>query len=566
MDVVGDDGTLSSSRGGSANALSLGQGSPEGSGSGSGSGAFGEWDGKVVWWIMGAWVVWSVYGAVVMYLAYKRRNLQPLKARSPALTTASALGGYVLLTWCCWLQAHFLVAEDGLGFRGPYTLCSVGIWALYIGHPLLLIPYILRCYRLYFVFNYNVEQVEKQRLRAMAHRRAPSVGSTCSNSPRRVRSTSPVQNGTSGFPVGDGQGEGQPGHVAIVVGGAGTPRRAGGGEGGVGHGRGGDGTGVPTATRDSSSFFYYEKKHRMSEAWLLRRLAFVLSFFVMYTVANQVMIETYPKSSYIANDVCPSQHMGFVMEWEVIEFIEQIIFVLALYHLWDVIDTFSIRTELLSIFIVWILWSGLRVGLALTSGPRLWLHYESVLVILRSAVLFTVSVCMPLLHTYGIAAGELTLWSFPSSLESLDTVLKDNLCMQFFQRYMTQRLSVQHVNFWLSVELYKDIDTDMEVFSNERFEEAQRLYSEYIGTEAESPIALLTVGQRLNIKNELLTQRAPLALFDEAKMAVFHDMESNAFPGFLKSKLYKKLKVKLEIQRQTYGTLKAYRMVDERAM
>ena len=118
---------------------------------------FGDWGGDVVWWIMLAWLIWTIFCALALYLAYRRRNMQPLKARSPALTTASALGGYIMLTWCCWLQSHFIVSEQGLNLHGQYTLCSIGIWALYIGHPLLLIPYILRCYRLYFVFNYNVE-------------------------------------------------------------------------------------------------------------------------------------------------------------------------------------------------------------------------------------------------------------------------------------------------------------------------------------------------------------------------------------------------------------------------
>jgi hypothetical protein len=495
-------------------------------------------DRPIVWWILYVWIGWTVFGIFTLGMAYKRRQRQPLKARSPSMTVASAFGGYILLTWCAWLEANVFLSQDGFDLHGPYALCSVGIWALYIGHPLLLLPYILRCYRLYFVFNYNVEQVEK-------HRRAMLDRIITNGSPRRVRSTSPT--------ILDATGSTRP------------SRRMGSRESSSHSLRAAAAIGEVSSTHDDVNFFY-KKRHRMSETWLVTRLAALLLVFVLYTVVNQYLLSEgqNQKDSYITNDICPSQHLGFVTEWEVIEFIEQVIFVLALYHLWDVIDTFSIRTELLSIFVVWIAWSGLRVALAIPEGGLdVWIRYEPRLVIARSIVLYIVSVVMPLMHTYGIAAGEVTLWSFPTALESLETVLKDHLCMQVFQQYMTQCLSVQHVNFWLSVVMYEDIDTHQEVFSDERFEEAQRMYSEYIGTEAETPIAVLTVGQRLNIKNELLTQRAPLTLFDEAKRAVFKDMEANAFPGFTRSKLYQRLKVKLEIQSRTYGALKDSGMISD---
>ena len=222
---------------------------------------------------------------------------------------------------------------------------------------------------------------------------------------------------------------------------------------------------------------------------------------------------------------------------------------------------------MLFIFCIWVVWYGIRVGLAIAStneGEELWVKYEPLCVIVRSVFLFIVSVLIPLMNSYGISKSEVTLWSFPIALESLDTVLKDHLCMQVFQQYMTQSLAVQHVNFWLSVELYKDIDDEglSDEYNVERLEEAHRIYAEYVDIDAGSPITILSISERVNINNELKYERAPLTLFDDAQRTVFKHMETTFFPRFLKSRLYQ-LHQKLKIQQRMYGALKANDMIND---
>ena len=226
------------------------------------------------------------------------------------------------------------------------------------------------------------------------------------------------------------------------------------------------------------------------------------------------------------------------------------------------------QVELLFIFCIWVAWYAIRVGLAIASsdeGENLWVEYEPLSVIVRSLLLFIVSVLIPLMNSYGISKTEVTLWSFPIALESLDTVLRDHLCMQVFQQYMTQALAVQHVNFWLSVELYKDMhDGNMsDEYNSERLEEAQCIYAEYVDVNASSPLTILTISERVNIHNELKYGRAPLSLFDDAQRSIFKHMETAHFPKFLKSRLYRKLHQKLKIQQQMYGALKANNMINE---
>ena len=49
-------------------------------------------------------------------------------------------------------------------------------------------------------------------------------------------------------------------------------------------------------------------------------------------------------SDYVRFNVC-THAPRVVLEWELIEFVEQVIFVMALYKLWDVIDAFNISVS-----------------------------------------------------------------------------------------------------------------------------------------------------------------------------------------------------------------------------
>eukprot|EP00944_MAST-04C_sp_MAST-4C-sp1_P001946 g1946.t1 len=387
---------------------------------------------------------------------------------------------------------------------------------------MLLFPYLLRCYRLYFVFNYNIEQNENVR-----RSRFFSSNSPRRNAGGRSGRSSPVN---SQFPSGTVRSSANPGPGR---GGSLSPSRS----PSKRRAKGRDGNMDDLAeifyndrslSNSSQKDFFHKFSHRMSDSWLLQRFLILQSVFIIYGIVNQAMILQMPDSDYVRFNVCTHVHLGFVLEWELIEFVEQVIFVMALYKLWDVIDAFNISVS-------------------------------------NSVLLFIVSVLIPLMNSYGISKTEVTLWSFPIALESLDTVLRDHLCMQVFQQYMTQSLAVQHVNFWLTVELYKDIhDGNMsDEYNAERLEEAQRIYAEYVNINASSPITILTISERVNIHNELKYGRAPLSLFDDAQRSIFKHMETAHFPKFLKSRLYRKLHQKLKIQQQMYGALKANNMINE---
>ena len=283
-----------------------------------------------------AWATWTLFSIGVLVLAFRRRDRQPLKARSPTLTFVSAVGGYILLTWCTFVYGNVF---NALNIHDE-ALCSVSVWALYIGQPMLLFPYLLRCYRLYFVFNYNIEQNENVRRNQFISNNSPrrnaggrsgrsspvnghfpsdTVRSSAAPGTRRGNSLSPSRN-PSRRRAKDGNSNNMDDLAEIFY-------------------------NDPSLSNSSEKDFFHKYSHRMSESWLLQRFLMLLSVFVIYGIVNQLMILQLPDSDYVRFNVCTHVHLGFVLEWELIEFVEQVIFVMALYKLWDVIDAFNISVS-----------------------------------------------------------------------------------------------------------------------------------------------------------------------------------------------------------------------------
>ena len=91
-----------------------------------------------------------VFLTSIIFLS-SRSHRQPLKARSPGLLAVSSVGGYLQVVWVTMLTSHMVDSSTQHG-------CSFGAWAMVLGHPLLFIPYVLRCYRLHLIFNLTIER------------------------------------------------------------------------------------------------------------------------------------------------------------------------------------------------------------------------------------------------------------------------------------------------------------------------------------------------------------------------------------------------------------------------
>lgn len=113
--------------------------------------------------------IYSLVFLTTMIFLFLRNNRQPLKARSPGLLAVSSIGGYLQVIWVTMIASNFI---------NPVHGCSFGAWALVLGHPLLFIPYVLRCYRLHLIFNLAVEKRTASAGTSTTTSRSTSTGST----------------------------------------------------------------------------------------------------------------------------------------------------------------------------------------------------------------------------------------------------------------------------------------------------------------------------------------------------------------------------------------------------
>ena len=96
----------------------------------------------------------GAYGLLFLFamcLLFAQRYRQPIKARSPALLAVSSLGGLIVASW-------MMLMEAGVVNPGSQFNCALGAWAMNVGHPLLFLPYMLRCYRLHMIFSLTIEK------------------------------------------------------------------------------------------------------------------------------------------------------------------------------------------------------------------------------------------------------------------------------------------------------------------------------------------------------------------------------------------------------------------------
>ena len=106
---------------------------------------------QVSWAPIGILMSYTLVFIVGMCFLNARSQRQPLKARSPGLLAVSSLGGYLQVIWVTVWSSHVIDLGSQEG-------CSLGAWSMTIGHPLLFIPYVLRCYRLHLIFNLTLEK------------------------------------------------------------------------------------------------------------------------------------------------------------------------------------------------------------------------------------------------------------------------------------------------------------------------------------------------------------------------------------------------------------------------
>jgi hypothetical protein len=110
----------------------------------------GENEAEPLWFTLFYWLFFLVYTGGFTIKAWQRRNKQPFRARCFTLLMLGVAAGVVMSIWVKIIDT--LVDRDLV--RASATLCRVTELMLAAAFPGVTIPYLLRCYRLYKIFEW----------------------------------------------------------------------------------------------------------------------------------------------------------------------------------------------------------------------------------------------------------------------------------------------------------------------------------------------------------------------------------------------------------------------------
>ena len=142
------------------------------------------------------------------------------------------------------------------------------------------------------------------------------------------------------------------------------------------------------------------------------------------------------------------------------------------------------------------------------------------------------------------------LWSFPASVSTLGSVLRDPVCILFFQQYLVEVRAVEYILFWVEVALYRDLPGE-----GHRAKEARRLYNKYLAQGAQLEVPALGHLEREDVCDQLQAGLARPDLFDALQQRAFDVLRRDHFPGFQRSALHGKLVADLREQEEIYTRL-----------
>ena len=317
---------------------------------------------------------------------------------------------------------------------------------------------------------------------------------------------------------------------------------------------------------------WHTLRRRMGEPWLLTRFTAVLAILLAACAAATVL------AHYYHYDICPTtttnnnNNYEAQLQAEAARFIQQIIILVAAHQIWHVIDAFHIRTELCLIAALWILANAIHVACGLASHT-LWDDMQPWMPTCTAIGAFAISILWPIAVSFPCAARltrgathnntkrtMMLLRAGTSSLASIDSVLKDPLCLLAFQEFMQKRFEVENVLFFIETELYADHPSH-----DQRLALARDIYQQYLAQGATLHVAHLELALTTDLRAKIHSGRAPQNLFQHAQRAVLRYLDREHFQDFLHSKTCASLMRTLRRNERLYGTLVDSDMISDDA-
>lgn len=416
-------------------------------------------------WSLG--VLWISSGYTVLYISVClllvwNRNIQPLKFRGPWLLLLSAIGGF-----CSVAFMLMLLMDLNESRIGSHTVCIIGEWITWVTYPAMVLPYLLRALRMFYIF-------------------------------RSMRSE--------------------------------------------------------RYNEDSSQL----KRLVITESFLLKIFTGVL--FLITCV--KVMRDLFNWNVQLVGMYCGSDSLiGFM----VVHSLEAIVLLAIILKLYNYRDDYGVAFEMTLVCGVWILGifaQFIAEALYTESAIHTWFsgaeigdtsYYEfsAIVVIVRNTIIFAISIVYPVYQSF--AEPFVPLWSNSDALRSLDTLLKDIVCIQYFRQFLTFEQKVENMLCWVEIELFQD------GASPQLMLQAQRIYDKYLSPDAELEVRIPD-DVKARVFYAIEQDSVSPDTFGEVQHEIFLLMNED-FPRFLASESCKQCLRELEREEQLRFVLEKSQMI-----
>jgi hypothetical protein len=234
----------------------------------------------------------------------------------------------------------------------------------------------------------------------------------------------------------------------------------------------------------------YWRKLVCTEGSLLRILVALVILFAMVQVTSDAL-------SWNLEVVGLSCGQGGVAAWLAIHAAELALLAYALIRIRDQRDDYGVMAELRVVSVTWMLALCAQFVVqvfspestlnrwfrAPTLGADAFEEADALIVIARNMIIFAVSVVWPVYLTY--SDPFVPLWSNCDALRSLESLLRDIICIQYFRNFLAQERRVETILCWVEIELFQDLDDQDELGL-----QAMRIYDKYLRSGAELEVSI----------------------------------------------------------------------------
>jgi len=146
------------------------------------------------------------------------------------------------------------------------------------------------------------------------------------------------------------------------------------------------------------------------------------------------------------------------------------------------------------------------------------------------------------------------LWSNCDALRSLDTLLRDIVCIQYFRKFLAIESTADFILCWVEIELFKDLG-----YVDGLKHHAKRIYDKYLAPSQEFSMRLNSWAKN-KVSEAIESDRVSLEVFEEIQHEIFEYMNAQ-FPKFLASDSCRECMQQLESEEHLRDVLEKSDMI-----